>query len=54
MNALIGFDEWYIHQFRFSLISSRNSLALIFDRIRKNINWLYTPRMESDVQHMFI
>ena len=51
---LASYDEWYIMQFRMNLIDCRNSLALLYDHIGKNINWLYVPRMESDVQHMFI
>ena len=36
------------------MVEVRNSLALVFDMIGKNINWLYIPRMENDVQHIFL
>lgn len=52
--CLLHYDEWLVQQCKVYLYECRNSLALIYDRISKNINWLYTPRMESDVQHIFI
>lgn len=51
---LLHYDEYSVQKCKLFLYECRNSLALLFDSMGKNINWLYTSRMESDVQHIFM
>lgn len=53
-HLLLHFDEFAVEKCKIFFYETRNSLAILFDSMAKNINWLYNPKMESDVQHIFI